>query len=51
MDRQVEVYTDPDPAATPPAYRRRADYHPGDDAPVVLDGTAVGSIPASELLP
>ena len=50
-DRQVEVYTDPDPAATPPAYRTRTDYANGQDVPLVLDGVHVGSIPAAELLP
>ncbi|HYH65167.1 MAG TPA: Uma2 family endonuclease [Urbifossiella sp.] len=50
-DRHVEVYTDPDPAATPPAYRTRTDYAPGQDVPLVLDGATVGSIPAAELLP
>jgi Uma2 family endonuclease len=50
-ERQVEVYTDPDTAAEPPAYRARTDYKPGDAVPITLDGQAVGSIPASELLP
>jgi Uma2 family endonuclease len=51
IDRQVEVYTDPDPAATPPAYRARADYRPGQDVPVVLDGQPVGAIPVADLIP
>jgi Uma2 family endonuclease len=51
VDGQVEVYTDPDPAATPPAYRTRTDYRPGQDVPVVLDGTAVAAVPAADLLP
>jgi Uma2 family endonuclease len=51
IDRQVEVYTDPDPAATPPGYRTRADYRPGDAVPVVLDGQPAGSIPVADLLP
>lgn len=50
-DRVFEVYTDPDPAVAPPAYRTRTDYRPGQDVPVVLDGTVVGSVPVSELLP
>lgn len=49
-DRQVEVYTDPDPAATPPAYRTRTDYRPGDTVPLVLDGQLAGSIAVSDLL-
>lgn len=51
VDRQIEVYADPDPAATPPAYRTRTDYRPGDAVPVVLDGQPAGSIPVSELIP
>jgi Uma2 family endonuclease len=50
-DRQIEVYTDPDAAASPPAYRTRTDYTPGQDVPLVLDGTAVASIPVADLLP
>lgn len=51
IDRQVEVYTEPDPAADPPAYRTRTDYPDGQDVPVVLDGVSVGTIPVAELLP
>jgi Uma2 family endonuclease len=51
VDRQVEVYTDPDPAASPPAYRTRTDYRPGDAVPIVLHGQPVGSIPVSDLIP
>lgn len=51
IDRQVEVLADPDAAATPPAYRTRTDYRPGDDVPVVLDGVTVGTVPVAELLP
>jgi Uma2 family endonuclease len=50
-DGQVEVYTDPDTAADPPAYRTRTDYRSGAAVPITLDGNAVGTIPASELLP
>jgi Uma2 family endonuclease len=51
VDAQVEVYTDPDPAATPPAYRTRTDDRRGQDALVVLDGAAVAAIPMADLLP
>lgn len=51
VDKQIEVYSDPDTAANPPAYRTRADYTPGDSVPITLDSQPVGSIPASELLP
>jgi Uma2 family endonuclease len=50
-DRQVEVYTDPDPAAAPPAYRTRTDYRPGDAVPVSLDGVPVGSVAVADVLP
>jgi Uma2 family endonuclease len=49
-DKQVEVYTDPDRTADPPAYRARADYKPGASVPVVLDGTAVAHLAVSELV-
>lgn len=51
IDRQVEVYTDPDPTADPPDYRTRTDYAPGQDVPLVLDGQAVATIPVADLLP
>lgn len=51
VDGQVEVYSDPDPAANPPAYRARTDYKPGDAVPVTLGGQPAGTIPAGELLP
>ena len=51
VDRVIEVYTDPDAAANPPAYRTRADYAPGDAVPVTLDGAAVGTIAVNELVP
>jgi Uma2 family endonuclease len=50
-DGRIEVYTDPDPGANPPAYRMRTDYKPGDTVPTTLDGQPAGTIPASELLP
>ena len=50
-EKQVEVYTDPDPTATPPAYRTRTDYLPSQGVPLVLDGTTVGVLPVSDLLP
>src|SRR5207248_1191302 len=43
VDRQVEVYTDPDPAASPPAYRTRTDYRPGDAVPITFRGLFVNS--------
>lgn len=49
-DRRVEVYAAPDPAATPPAYRTRQLFHPGDAVPLVLDGNAVGSVAVADVL-
>lgn len=51
VDRKMEVFSDPDPSANPPAYRTRQVYGPGDPVPLVLDGAAVGSVPAADLLP
>ncbi len=51
VDRQVEVFADPDPAAAPPAYKSRQAYGPGDMVPLVLAGATVGSVPAADLLP
>jgi Uma2 family endonuclease len=50
-DRQIEVYTDPQTAANPPAYATRRDYRPGDAIPVVLDGATVGAVPVADVLP
>jgi Uma2 family endonuclease len=50
-DGQIEVYTDPDPAAKPPTYLKRTDYQLGQDVPIVLDGVTVGSVPVSDLIP
>ena len=50
-DMQVEVYSDPQPAASPPTYATRTDYRPGQDVPIVLDGMPVGSIAVADLLP
>lgn len=51
LDGHIEVYTDPDPAADPPAYRTRTDFAPGQSVPLVLDGVAVASLPVADLLP
>jgi Uma2 family endonuclease len=50
-DRQIEVYSDPDSSASPPAYRSRTDYSTGDQVPILLDGTSQGTLPVSDLLP
>ncbi len=47
-DRQVEVYSDPNPAG---GYRSRVDYRPGQNLPVVIDGQEVAQVAVTELLP
>ena len=49
VDFQVEVYTDPDPAQG--RYSNRADFRPGQDLPVIIDGCQVGTIAVADLLP
>lgn len=52
VDRIVEVYTDPDAEASGgPIYRKRAIYSSGDAVPLVIDGTRLGDVPASAVLP
>jgi Uma2 family endonuclease len=48
VDRWVEVFTGPDPAA---GDRMKAIFRPGEQIPVVLDGVEVGAISADDLLP
>jgi hypothetical protein len=49
IDRQIEVYTDPDRAAG--VYRTEA-VHPADGTiTLTLDGTAIASCPVADLLP
>ncbi|HEX3152394.1 MAG TPA: Uma2 family endonuclease [Gemmataceae bacterium] len=50
VDRQVEVYTDPQPADAVPSYATRTDYKSGDSVPLVLDGQVVAQVPVDELL-
>ncbi len=50
-DRQVEVYTDPRPAADQPGYATRVDYKPGDAVPLTLDGATATVVPVADLLP
>ena len=48
IDRQVEVYTDPQPDGY---YRNCRVYRPGDQVPVVIAGSEIGAIAVSDLLP
>lgn len=48
---QIEVYTEPDQQSVPPDYRLRRIYREGDRIPIMLDGTEVGQILVSDILP
>ena len=48
---QIEIYSEPDPHATEPDYRQRRLYRGADRLLVVLDGTEVGQLMVSDLLP
>ena len=50
-ERIVEVYTSPNPAATPAEYATRTDYAVGQAVPLVLDGQAVGQLAVADLMP
>ena len=51
VDRQVEVYSDPDAFAPEPSYARRTDFFPGDSIPFILDGREVARLRVTDLLP
>jgi len=48
---QIEVYSEPDQQAATPDYRQRRLYRGTEQLPVILDGTEVGQITVSNLLP
>jgi Uma2 family endonuclease len=50
-DQRIQVYTRPSGSAAVPAYGSFQVYQPGDAVPLLLDGVAVGTIPAADLLP
>jgi Uma2 family endonuclease len=50
-DRQIEVYTDPQPASNPPAFATRRTYAATDAVPVTLDGVTVGTVAVADVLP
>ncbi len=52
IDRQVEVHTDPDPAARPePTYRSRTVYAGGEGVPLSVGGVALPAVVVSSILP
>jgi Uma2 family endonuclease len=48
VERQIEVYSDPRPEGF---YRDCRVFRPGDEVPVVIAGSGVGTIPVTDLLP
>ena len=48
---QIEVYSEPDQHAAEPDYRQRRIYRGADQILIILDGTEVGQIVVSDLLP
>lgn len=48
-DRKVEVFSEPESATG--RFRSRVEFLVGDSVPVILDGTAVGSIAVADILP
>jgi Uma2 family endonuclease len=51
VDRQIEVYANPQPAANPPEYATRTDYPHSASVPVVLDGVTVATLAVADLIP
>jgi Uma2 family endonuclease len=51
VNQTVSVYAEPDSAASPPDYRRHKLYCPGEEIPVVVDGTVIGQLAVNEILP
>lgn len=49
-ERQIEVYMDPQPAASPSRYASRTDYRPGATVPLTLGGARV-TVRVDDLLP
>ncbi len=51
VDRQVEVFSDPDPQARPPAYRVSQTFRRGQAVPLMLKGQIVAQVRVDELVP
>jgi hypothetical protein len=51
VDRQVELYTQPSGSSAPLGYRHCEVFLSGQSVPIVIEGTEVGRIPVSDLLP
>ena len=50
IDRQVEVYTEPKGGKSP-SYRRRTDYVHNAKIPLIIEGSEVGPVSVSDVLP
>ncbi|MEM9538703.1 MAG: Uma2 family endonuclease [Cyanobacteria bacterium P01_E01_bin.42] len=50
-ERQLEVYTQPDPLGENPTYQQRRDFQESDRVEVVISGQAIGAIAVRDLLP
>lgn len=50
-ESRVEVHTQPSGPCDSPAYASVVNYVPGDNVPLILDGTQVATIPVADLLP
>jgi Uma2 family endonuclease len=51
IDRQLEVYTQPDATAAVPIYRATRAFKPGEHVDLLIDGQTAGSIAVDDLLP
>jgi len=51
VDRQVEVFSDPDSQVRPPAYRVSQTFRRGQTVPLVLKGQIVAQVRVDDLLP
>jgi Uma2 family endonuclease len=50
VDRQIEVYSNPQPTTTEPDYLHQQNYQAEDELLVVLDGVDIGRVLVRELL-
>jgi Uma2 family endonuclease len=51
IDRQVEVYTLPQPTLDEPRFANRTDYREGESVPVVIQAQEIGRVAVADLLP
>jgi Uma2 family endonuclease len=51
LDQRIEVYTQPSGPTRIPTYGAFQTYQVGDAIPLVVDGTTIGTLPVTDLLP